>query len=250
MSESFEAVEHRGRRYGTAIPNWRIQDEALTPHQFRIACYLSSDDPSFLERKVTRNFIASQLSMNVTTVSTSIDALEALGIVAREEREIPLAEGGKRWVLVFDHEVWETDPTLERNRSTPRSEIAPPPRAHTTMSNTLSLRDDDEALDAFDRFWAKYPNVKGRKRSKDQVRSKFMIAYRENVEQLRVGVKWWLAHWALPANAPYVPAPLVFFNQRWWDQDFETATEPHATDPNPFVTMFRESRQRALEVES
>ena len=117
MSESFEAVEHRGRRYGTAIPNWRIQDEALTPHQFRIACYLSSHDPSFLERKVTRNFIASQLSMNVTTVSTSIDALEALGIVAREEREIPLAEGGKRWVLVFDHEVWETDPTLERFRS-------------------------------------------------------------------------------------------------------------------------------------
>lgn len=112
------------------------------------------------------------------------------------------------------------------------------------------VRQVDPAQDAaFTKFWDRYPNVQGRKRNRDRVRAQFLKVLQTHPARLRQGTAWWFAHWAIPANTPYVPAPEVFFSKRWWDIDVDDIVHPTEADANPFATFLKQQNQ-PKEIES
>lgn len=113
-------IRSRGRRGSTAVPNWRCEDTRLDVFDFRIAVWLASHADTYLADNVGRNEIVTVLGISRSKVSDSLSLLQELGII--ELIEAPNGRGGGyRWVIVFDWDVWETEPDAGRHTSSSRT---------------------------------------------------------------------------------------------------------------------------------
>jgi hypothetical protein len=99
-------IRSRGRLFGTIAPNWRLEDTSLDPYQLRVALWLASHADRYRTDHVTRNEIARRTGISGPKVTESLDRLVELKILTIDR--MPQARGGgERFVITFDHDVWE-----------------------------------------------------------------------------------------------------------------------------------------------
>lgn len=110
------------------MPNWRWEDESLDPYDLRVAGWLASHTDSYVFDYVTRNAIANHTHLSRDRVSTSLTKLTELGIIEVKLVETAQAQGGKRFVITFDFDRWESQETVDATRP-PRTPGDHPPDA-------------------------------------------------------------------------------------------------------------------------
>jgi hypothetical protein len=262
-------IRSKGRRGFTAAPNWRISDPDLDSYEFRIAVWLASHVDDWCEDHVTRNFIAKATGISGDKVSKSMATLERLGIVEKHVAEVAQSEGGKRWVVWFDHSVWETDPG--RQTTTPQScddhppvaRRPPPGRVTTATTGDLSEKtsektnariassDTPQSLDlelahppgerdSFAEFWELYPKRLARGAAEKAWKTAIKKTAPEVIlDALRARIDWWQKS---RTEKPFIPYPATWLNQKRWLDELEpierakalTATQA-AADTNQIV---------------
>jgi hypothetical protein len=131
-------IESRGRRGFTVVPNWRWEDPTLDPYDLRVAGWLASHADSYLFDFVSRNAIVRHTHISRARVSSSLTRLVDLAIIEINVIDTPQAEGGKRFRITFDFDVWE-GATQDATRPPPRTPgvhpqdaTRPPPGRHTS----------------------------------------------------------------------------------------------------------------------
>ena len=153
-------IRARGRVGSTIVPNWRWEDPTLDPYELRIAGWLVSHSVGWRHDHVTRNMIAARTRISQGKVSAAVETLTAAGIIEIETVEIRQAEGGKRWVITVDLDVWQQPVDNSADSPGPRSphDQAPGhdttnPGHHTTSTTGSSVQvDQDEAVTSTDVF--------------------------------------------------------------------------------------------------
>lgn len=109
-------IQSRGRRGFTVVPNWRWEDETLDPYDLRVAGWIASHTDSYVFDYVTRNAIANHTHLSRDRVSTSLTKLADLGIIEVKLIEVPQSQGGKRFSITFDFDVWEGQQMVDATR--------------------------------------------------------------------------------------------------------------------------------------
>lgn len=236
-------IRSKNRRGFTAAPNWRVNDLSLDPFEFRLAVWLASHVDTYQER-ITRNSIAKSLGMSAGKVSAAMAALVEAGIVELRTVEVPQSEGGKRWIVLFDHAAWEIDPghVVTRARSSgdqgPGHEVTDPGHVVTASIGDIDRRPSEEqqALtlsahpsgepDRFDEFWALYP----RRTGKPEARKRWAKITRKTDPQvildgLAARVDWWSR---ARTEREFIPHPTTWLNQGRWEDEIEPLPEQAA----------------------
>ena len=139
-------IRGRGRRGGTIVPNWRLEDPDLDPFELRIAAWLSSHADGWVGDHVTRNLIAARLNISQGKVTSAMDRLVALGIVELSTIAVPQSEGGKRWDVIFDFDVWEREPWSPHDQAPVTTR--PGPGHVVTTSSEVVQEEEQESPDA------------------------------------------------------------------------------------------------------
>ncbi len=206
---------------------------SLDPYAFRIAVWLASHADGY-EENVTRNSIAARLKISSGKVSAAVATLVTAGIIELETIQIPQGEGGKRWVIWFDHAVWEGDPghvvtRVDEARSCGDQApvMARPGPGHVVTASTRTTEEDQEnntaapsldlglappaverveVADRFDEFWSIYPRTKDGKAPAQRAWAKAM---KDKVD-------------------PQVIIDAAIARGRWWEQ----AKTPHSKRPH------------------
>jgi len=219
-----------GRSGATIVPNWRWEDPSLDPYQLRIAGWLASNTQGYTESYVTRNVIAKRTGISTGKVSSSIEALVEQGIIQVETIEVPQGEGGRRWVITVDLDVWQ------RPRS-PHDQgpvtTRPGPGHHmTATTGTTSVEEQGETPIPpsttevevvpewevfFNRFWEHYPRKVGKPAAKRAMKAKYGAV---NSRLIAEGTVAWADYWVGSQTAEqFIPHPATFLNQdRWLDR--------------------------------
>lgn len=221
------AIRSKGRRGFTAVPNWRLEDDLLTPYEFRLAAWLASHADSFVEEYLTRNAIAKRLGMSTGAVSNAMERLQGFGIVEIQTVEIHQSQGGKRWVIIFDHDVWETEPG--HHMTGPRSPRDQDPGHHvTSTTGDIDVEQQEEPPNppeggvsvvdpwerAFDLWYADYPRKVGRPAAERAFKKKVSGMSTGQMLALAQGTARWVEHWdRTRIEAQFIPHPSTFLNQ-------------------------------------
>lgn len=96
-------IRSKNRRQGhTVVPNWRWEDQSLTPIELRVAGWLASHADDFRVDHVSRNLIASKVGISPDSASKAVHALVGMGLL-----ELHRGQRG-RFVIEFDFAVWST----------------------------------------------------------------------------------------------------------------------------------------------
>lgn len=250
--ESVSAIRSIGRRGATIVPNWRWEDDSLDPHQLRIAGWLASHADGYCAEHVTRNEIARRTGVSQGKVSSALAHLESLGLVTVLTVETRQSEGGKRLVITFDFDAWETPPRSSHDRAprSPRDQapVTTRPDPGHVVTATRGLQEEEQgelsahpsgehkgALEPerFDEFWALYPRRVG-KRAKRTSNGSFKPgatgadkAWVEAtadtdaqviLDALAERVAYWERH-RTPKNL--IPHPTTWLNGRRWEDEIE-----------------------------
>lgn len=141
------AIRSRGRRGSSVVPNWRWEDPALDPYELRIAGWIASHTDTYCGEHVTRNEIARRTGMSAGKTSTALTRLMHLGIISIE-REPQGRGGGDRFVITFDHAVWETPGEEAAGHDTTSMLVTTRPAAGHHVTGTIGdhVEDHEESL--------------------------------------------------------------------------------------------------------
>lgn len=212
------AITSRGRRGSTVVPNFRWEDRSLDPYDLRVAGWLASHTDSWREDNVSRNSIAKHTGISTQKVSTCLSVLQAFDIIEVVELGIDDTRnaGGRRFKIIFDFAVWETDPGCV----TPGGVVAtqPPPGCPATTTKVPNGEEQKQTRDSyspdFEAFWDEYP----RKDDKQQAFTGFKRAVKaDSLNGVLVGLAAWNAHWTADhTEKKFIPLAATWFSKQRW----------------------------------
>jgi DNA-binding Lrp family transcriptional regulator len=225
-----------GRVGSTIVPNWRWEDPELDSYQLRIAGWLASNTEGYCAEYVTRNVIAKRTGISAGKVSSSIEALIAQGIIQVETIEVPQSQGGHRWVITVDLDVWH-QPRSPHDQGPVTTRPGP---GHQVTATTGSSSVEEQGVTPqspptvevevvpewevfFNHFWDAYPRKVGKPAARRAMKAKYAD---EQAPVIAQGTNAWIDYWRDAGTAEqYIPHPSTFLNQ---DRHLDT---PPRIDP-------------------
>jgi DNA-binding Lrp family transcriptional regulator len=245
------AIRSNGRRGSTIVPNWRWEDPTLDPYALRIAGWLASHADHYMQDCVTRNEIARRTNISAGKVTACLQKLEEQQIITVETVAVPQSQGGRRLVITFDFDAWETGepsyhmtgprsphdrapvttrPLLKDNNR--EEQVVNSPSSEKSSALVVVGRENEQTN--FDNFWSMYP----RKVGKPQARRAFDKALkRATLQHILNGLHAWKQVWDDPQ---YIPHPTTWLNRDGWDDQV-----PARNTSNALNTILRAAERHA-----
>lgn len=223
------AIRGRGRPGSTAIPRWRMEDTSLDPHEFRVACWLSSHAGNYVADRVSRNEIANKTGVSAGKVSYALQHLAEMGI-------IDVIEGAnRRLVIIFDFEVWERSPDDHQVVTT-----RPPSGHDVTTTREHHVEDhlenppqppqggevEPEEITLFHEFWSLYPRHEAKATAVRAWAKLTPEDWAACVGALPAWLAWKRRGRTATAFVRYCPHPTTFLNQRRWEDEIHVIVGP------------------------
>lgn len=179
--------------------------------------------------------IAEEIGASESTVDRAVKHLIAIGAVEIERTRIGRQWGWSRYFVrtvrsVTGDGLTGGGVTRDDTRSVTGDDTSNEPISRTHPSSDRCAQKDG-ADDKFERFWSNYPRNGG---AKKPAKSAFRSALKRGHEdQLRAGLKLWLAHWTREGTkAQHIPHASTFLNQeRYLNDPVSGDTIPLAAPP-------------------